>query len=90
MAERLSKENREYLFQALTALGERKREQGETALLDLGSILEEIRLLTPKPKTSVELEEEMMAEERQKAFLEKSIDLNEVALERGKALKEIL
>jgi hypothetical protein len=70
MAQRLSKENREYLFQALTNLGERKREQGETALLDLGSILEEIRLLTPRKKTRVELDEETMAEERRKALRE--------------------
>jgi hypothetical protein len=70
MAERLSRENRDYLFQALTALGERKREQGETALLDLGTILEEIRLLTPRKKTRVELDEEIMAEERRKALRE--------------------
>lgn len=68
MAERLSKENREYLFQALTKLGERKREQGETALLDLGTILEEMRLLTPRKKSQVELEDEMMWEERRKAI----------------------
>jgi hypothetical protein len=30
---------------ALTELGERKREQGETAALDLGTILEEIEYL---------------------------------------------
>lgn len=91
MTQRLSKENFEITMQALTALGERKREQGETALLDLGSILEEIRILTPKPKTSVELEEEIMAAERREAAsLQEQIDLSVVGQERGKALKEIL
>jgi hypothetical protein len=70
MAERLSKENFDYTIQALTNLGERERGEGETALLTLASILKEIRTITPKPKTRVELDEEIMAEERRKALRE--------------------
>jgi hypothetical protein len=52
-------------MQALTTLGERERGEGETALIDLASILREIRLLTPKPKTAYEQEvEEIQAEQR--------------------------
>jgi hypothetical protein len=65
MSARLSKENPEYVIQALTILGERKRGEGETALLDLASILEEIKLLTPKQKTAYEIErDEIFAEQK--------------------------
>jgi hypothetical protein len=67
MGQRLLTENPEYVMQALTNLGERKREDGETALLDLGSILQEIHILTPKPKTACEIEAEEMFEERRQA-----------------------
>lgn len=67
MSERLSKENREYVLQALTNLGERVRGEGESALLDLGTILQEIKYLTPRPKTACEQEAEEMFEERRKA-----------------------
>ena len=40
--ERLSRENPERVLRALRALGERKRADGESALLDLGTILAEI------------------------------------------------
>lgn len=70
MAERLSKENFEYTMQALTNLGEKKREEGETALLPLATVLEEIRRLTPKPKTLYEIEVDEMAAERAKAMKE--------------------
>ena len=65
MSARLSREKFEYVMQALTTLGERERGEGETALIDLASILREIRLLTPKPKTAYEQEvEEIQAEQR--------------------------
>lgn len=67
---RLEQENSAYLFKALENLGERERGEGETTLLDLASILKEIRILTPRPKTRVELEEDAMAEERRKAIRE--------------------
>ena len=41
--ERLSKENPELVIGALTRLGERQRGEGESALLDLGTILTEMR-----------------------------------------------
>jgi hypothetical protein len=65
---RLERENQEYLFKALEILGEREREQGESMLLDLASILREIRLLTPREKTAYEREQEEMFEERRKAL----------------------
>lgn len=64
---RLEQENQGYLFQALSILGERKRGEGEAMLLDLASILEEIKLLTPKPKTAYEQEAEAIFEERRRA-----------------------
>lgn len=67
---RLERENHEYVFKALEILGERERGEGETTLLDLASILREIRRLTPRQKTRVELEEDAMAEERRKAIRE--------------------
>ena len=54
-------------MQALTNLGERERGEGETLLLDLASILREIRLLTPKPKTVYEQEAKELFEEQRKA-----------------------
>jgi hypothetical protein len=69
-AARLEQENQEYLFKALKILGEREREEGEPALLNLPMILKEIRLLTPRPKTRVELDEEMMENERRRAIRE--------------------
>lgn len=63
---RLEQENQEYLFEALDTLGERERTEGEGMLIDLASILREIRLLTPRDKTPYEREqEEMFAEQRQ-------------------------
>lgn len=67
---RLEQENPEYLFKALDLLGERERGEGEAMLLDLASILKEMRRLTPRPKTIVEIEEDVMAEERRKALRE--------------------
>ena len=67
MSARLSRENFEYVMQALTNLGERERGEGETLLLDLASILREIRLLTPKPKTVYEQEAKELFEEQRKA-----------------------
>lgn len=67
---RLEQENLELLFKALNTLGEREREEGETTLLPLASILREIRILTPRPKTIVDLEDEMMANERAMAMRE--------------------
>ena len=64
---RLEQENQEYLFKALNILGERKRVEGEAMLIDLASILDEIKLLTPKRKTSCELEAEEMEKERRQA-----------------------
>lgn len=64
---RLQKENSEYLFQALTNLGEQVREDGETTLLNLAAILQEIKILTPRVKTAYEQEAEEMFEERRKA-----------------------
>lgn len=62
---RLEQENQEYLFTALNTLGERDRCEGEPTLLTLASILGEIKLLTPKPKTAYEQEcEEILAEQR--------------------------
>lgn len=40
--ERLSRENTERVLGSLKRLGERKRRNGDTALLDLGTILEEM------------------------------------------------
>lgn len=52
-------------MQALTTLGERERGEGETALIDLASILREIKLLTPRKKTQYEQDaEELFAEQR--------------------------
>jgi hypothetical protein len=65
---RLEQENPDYLFQALAKLGERDREEGEPALLNLPMILKEIRYLTPKPKTRVEIDEEAYMEARRKAI----------------------
>jgi len=64
---RLERETQEYLFKALDNLGERKRAEGEALLLDLASILQEIKLLTPKPKTTYEIEAEEIMEEQRKA-----------------------
>ena len=65
---RLEQENEEYVHKALNILGEREREHGESMLLDLASILREIRNLTPRAKTPYELEAEEMQEERRKAY----------------------
>ena len=70
MSERLSKENYDYVIHALKILEERERGEGETTLLDLATILKEIRRLTPKPKTLYEIEEEQIEAERTKARLE--------------------
>lgn len=43
MSTRLANENPKHLFRALKVLAERPRRKGETALLDLGSILSEIK-----------------------------------------------
>lgn len=64
---RLEQENQEYLFKALNVLGERKRGEGESMLLDLASILDEIHILTPKAKTACEQEAEEMFKERRQA-----------------------
>ncbi len=69
---RLEKENPEYLFPALANLGERARGEGETSLLNLATILGEIKLLTPRKKTVYEQECEEIAEERRKAIMEHS------------------
>jgi hypothetical protein len=69
----LGTEKPEYLFPALVNLGERKREEGETALLDLGTILEEIRKLSPPPKTQYDLDVNRQLAERRKAIFEKEI-----------------
>lgn len=62
---RLEKENTEYLFQALENLGEQVRTEGETSLLPLAVILQEIRVLTPRKKTAYEQEcEEILTEQR--------------------------
>lgn len=65
---RLERENPNYLFQALTNLGERVRGEGENSLLNLATILEEIKILTPRPKTLSEQEADEMFEERKKAM----------------------
>lgn len=70
MAQRLSRENYNYVMQALVILEERERGEGETTVLDLATILKEIRLLTPRQKTRVEIEEDVIAEERRKAIRE--------------------
>lgn len=70
MSARLSRETPKYVLQALTILGEQARANGETALLSLGTILQEIKILTPRTKTAYELEAEEMAEERRKALEE--------------------
>ena len=67
MSGRLSTENFEYVIQALTNLGEKTRREGESSLLDLGSILWEIQLLTPKRKTAYEQEVEDIENERRQA-----------------------
>lgn len=67
---RLEREDQKYLFQALEILGERDREEGEPSLLNLPMILKEIRRITPRKKTRMELEEDLMAEERRKAIRE--------------------
>lgn len=67
---RLEQENPKYLFPALKLLGERERGEGETTLLDLASILKEIRILTPRAKTIQDIEDEAIAEERRKALRE--------------------
>ena len=67
---RLEQENPEYLFKALDLLGERERGEGEAMLLDLASILKEIRRLTPRQKTLYEKEVDEMAEDRRKALKE--------------------
>lgn len=67
MSERLSKENLEYVLPALTNLGEQVREQGETALLSLGDILQEIIILTPRAKSVCEQEAEEVFAEQKKA-----------------------
>lgn len=64
---RLEKENSEYLFQALINLGERVREEGESSLLTLGMILQEILILTPRKKTAYEQEAEDIFQEQRKA-----------------------
>lgn len=55
-------------MRALTTLGERKRGEGETLLLDLATILEEIKILTPRAKTVYEQERDEMQAERMKAY----------------------
>jgi len=65
---RLEQENPEYLFKALSVLGERERAEGEAMLIDLSSILREIRLLTPRTKTVYEQERDEMQAERMKAY----------------------
>jgi len=67
---RLKQENPEYVFKALDILGEQERAEGETLLLSLPTILRVIRLLTPRQKTRVEIEEDIMTEERRKAIRE--------------------
>lgn len=57
-------------MQALTNLGERKRENGETALLDLGTILEEIRKISPPLNSEYDLDVERQLAERRKAIAE--------------------
>jgi hypothetical protein len=67
---RLVQEDSYYLFKALTILGERDREEGEPFLLNMPMILKQIRDLTPRKKTLVEIQEDVMAEERRKAIRE--------------------
>lgn len=64
---RLEQEVSDYLFPALKNLEEQIREEGEPSLLTLGMILQEIKLLTPRAKTTYEQEQEEMFEERRKA-----------------------
>jgi hypothetical protein len=67
MSARLSKEKFEYLEKALTNLGERVRAEGETSLLDLPTILAEIRRISPRPKSDYELEAKAQFEEQRHA-----------------------
>lgn len=73
---RLEQENQEYLFEALDTLGERERAEGEGMLIDLASILREIRLLTPREKTAYEKEREEMFTERRKVLMEKAMEVD--------------
>lgn len=70
MSFRLLRENADYVFQALTNLGERVRREGESALLDLPTILEEIYKITPKQRTRFEQDREEMLEERRRMHRE--------------------
>lgn len=64
---RLERENQEYLFKALSILGERERSEGEGMLIDLASILREIRTLTPRTKKAYEIEADELFAEQQEA-----------------------
>lgn len=67
---RLEQEFPEYLFQSLVNLSEQVREEGDPALLTLGMILQEIKVLTPRPKSVCEEEsEEIFEEQRQRRKL---------------------
>ena len=62
MAARLSRENAEHVFAALTTLGECKRDQGETSMLDLGTILDEIRYLANEERVAAALKRQQAEE----------------------------
>jgi hypothetical protein len=64
---RLEQENPLFLFPALKNLGEQIREEGETSLLTLGMILQEIKILTPRTKTAYEEERDEILAEQKKA-----------------------
>jgi hypothetical protein len=64
---RLEQESEDFVFQALTNLGEQVREEGDPSLLTLGMILQEIKLLTPRTKTAYEEERDEILAEQKKA-----------------------
>ena len=67
MAARLLRENAEYVFAALTTLGECKREQGETSMLDLGTILDEILYLEGEATSAAALKRQQAEESERNA-----------------------
>ena len=56
------RENAEHVFAALTMLGEERREQGETSMLDLGTILGEIRYLANEEREAAALKRQQAEE----------------------------
>jgi hypothetical protein len=61
------RENADHVFASLTALGEYTREAGETSMLDLGTILEEIRAIADEERHADALKRQQAEENERNA-----------------------